>query len=168
MKKQPQHLEQHLQPQLLSKNLKVRILAIFFISWNFLEKLTLFYFCLAIIITGGDPSSSYRSVEILRSNGSYWCSLPNLPDDRHEGHTQSGLITCGGYDPSDTQTSCLSFTDGQWSTSHQLQHRRYRHSTWMSQHGVVLLGGGGSTSTTEILTDNEGSTPAFTLKSETL
>ena len=130
------------------------------IKWNVNQILYL-----VIIITGGYPS--YKSVEILRSNGSYWCSLPDLPDDRSL-HTQSGLITCGGYNSSDIKTSCLSFSDGQWSTSHQLQHLRYRHSTWMSQHGVVLMGGGGSDNTTEMLTDNGGSTPAYTLKYETL
>ena len=124
----------------------------------------------AIIITGGgsSSSSSYRSVEILRENGSYWCSLPDLPDDRHY-HTQSGLITCGGR-YSDTWESCLSFTDGQWNVSHQLQYNRYRHSSWMSQHGVVIMGGqyyGVSWTNTEILTDNGGSTPAFTLKYNT-
>ena len=121
----------------------------------------------AIILTGGysNISSVSSSVEILRSNGSYWCSLPDLPDVR-EYHTQSGLFTCGGYSSMDTETSCLSFTDGRWSTSHTLQHRRWYHSSWMSQHGVVLIGGGASRNTTEILTDNGGSTPAFTLKYE--
>ena len=125
--------------------------------------MTLFYFCSAIIITGGSPSGYVgRSVEILRSNGSYWCSLPDLPDLRFQ-HTQSGLITCGS---SGSDTSCLSFINGQWETSHQLQHSRYRHSSWMSQHGVVLMGGSVffSRNSTEILTDNTGSIPAFTLK----
>ena len=67
---------------------------------------------------------------------------------------------------SDTRTSCLSFTDGQWITSHQLQYNRSSHLSWMSQHGVVLMGGD-SLTTTEILTDNGGSTPAFTLKYNT-
>ena len=72
----------------------------------------------AIIITGGWSISSYRSVEILRETGNYWCSLPDLPDIRYN-HTQSGLITCGsgGYN-SDTETSCLTLTDGQWMTSY--------------------------------------------------
>ena len=38
-------------------------------------------FMAVIIITGGSPVISVGGkVEILRSNGSYWCSLPELPD----------------------------------------------------------------------------------------
>ena len=112
----------------------------------------------AIIITGGSPSS--KSVEILRENGSYWCSLPDLPDSKLY-HSQSGLILC-------SFSVCLSFIKGQWVTSHQLQYSRYYHSSWMSHHGVVLMGGaelGGAT--TEILNDNGGSTPSFALKHDT-
>ena len=122
----------------------------------------------AIIISGGYLSSSVgRPVEILHANGSYWCSLPNLPDDRYS-HTQSGLVTCGGY-RSDTRTSCLTFSSGQWRTSHQLQHSRYHHSSWMSQHGVVLMGGStwDSQTTTEMLTEDGQSSPSFTLKYDT-
>ena len=131
-------------------------------------------FISAIIITGGDSSASasIRSVEILRENGSYWCSLPDLPDVRDQ-HTQSGLVTCGGYHSS-TMTSCLTFSSGQWRISHQLQYTRSRwqHSSWMSQHGVVLMGGyAGSnemtTTTTEILTDDGQSTKSFALKYRT-
>ena len=53
----------------------------------------------AIIITGGDvyfnTSTQWNTVELLRSNGSYWCSLPDLPGPRLS-HTQNGLIACGG------------------------------------------------------------------------
>ena len=112
----------------------------------------------AIIITGGCTgtvgSTFIRSVEILRENGSNWCSLPDLPYDGCK-NTQSGLITCGGYGNSKT---CLTFSDGQWRTSHHLQYHRYSHSSWMSPQGVVLIGGYNS----EILTENGGSTPSFT------
>ena len=118
----------------------------------------------AIIVAGGwiDASSIIiYSVEILRANGSYWCSLPDLPDDRYV-HSQSGLVTCGGgaYN-SDSQTSCLTFSSGQWRTSHQLQHGRWEHSSWMSQHGVVLMGGSDSLTTTEILTEDGQSSPSL-------
>ena len=114
----------------------------------------------AIIITGGSIGgiNTYtRSVEILRGNGNYWCSLPDLPYDRRH-HTQSGLITCGGYGTSDTFTSCSTFSNGQWKTTHQLQYQRYGHSSWMSPQGVVLIGGDNS----ELLTDHGGSTTSFT------
>ena len=126
--------------------------------------LSLYCIISAIIISG----SISRSVEILRANGSYWCSLPDLPDDRYGrfGHTQSGLVACGGWDR-DTPTSCLTFSSGLWKTSHQLQHSRYLHSSWMSQHGIVLMGGSGRPTTTEILTDDGQSSPSFTLKYRT-
>ena len=127
------------------------------------------HFFSAIIITGGGPT--LRSVEILHSNGRYWCSLPDLPDDR-EGHTQSGLITCGGYlGKGRGKRTCLSFSDGQWNTSHLLQTQsdRVEHSSWLSKHGVVLMGGyyafGKST---DILTIEGGSTQSFWLDHETL
>ena len=113
----------------------------------------------AIIITGRNK------VEILHSNGSYWCSLPYLPQSR-SGHTQSGLLACGGFnkDESDIRTSCSSFTDGHCRTSYQLQQSRHAHSSWMSQHGVLLIGGTGSQLTTEILTKEGQSSASFTLK----
>ena len=131
--------------------------------------LSLYCIISAIIISGGyTTSSASRSVEILRANGSYWCSLPDLPDDRYGrfGHTQSGLVTCGGWDR-DTPTSCLTFSSGLWKTYHQLQHSRYWHSSWMSQHGVVLMGGGYSPTTTEILTEDGQYSSSFKLKYRT-
>ena len=128
------------------------------------------YIISGIIITGGFTSGGNitRSVEILRSDGSYWCSLPELPDDRYR-HTQSGLIACGSGNPGNTSTSCLTFADGEWRISHQLQYRRYEHSAWTSQLGVVLMGGdsGGSTKT-ELLSDIGQSTPYFNLTESTV
>ena len=119
----------------------------------------------AIIISGG--VGAWRSVEILRDNGSYWCALPGLPDDRLD-HSQSGLMACGGGD--DTMTSCVTFSDGLWIVSHHpLQNYIKEHSSWMSPHGVVLMGGvySDSQATTEILTDDGGSIPGFALKYNT-
>ena len=59
---------------------------------------------LAILVTG-DGGENKRSVEALWSNGSSLCSLPDLPDD-HYVHTQSGLVTCGGYSREGGETSC--------------------------------------------------------------
>ena len=108
------------------------------------------------------------SVELLLSDGSPWCNLPSFPDGRM-GHTQSGMVTCGcsdigAYEAGD---SCITFSGGQWTTSHSLQYRRAGHSSWTSaQHGVVLMGGGyGHTgSSTEMLTDDGDSQELFPLK----
>ena len=120
-------------------------------------------FISAIIITGGYPSSNYRSVEILRENGSYWCSLPDLPNERYS-HVQSGLIACGGGGHSTSSAirkSCLTFSSGQWTKSHELQILRYRGSGWMSPEGLILLGGYGQWYTSEMLTDDGDTKSSF-------
>ena len=124
----------------------------------------------AMLISGGGTNIWHKSVEILHSNGSYWCSLPDLPGSRYL-HTQSGLVLCGAAQ--NTYWSfCLTFSSGQWTKSHQLQHGRTYHSSWMSQHGIMLLGGnpGGdrdSKTTTEILTEDGQSSLSFKLKYDT-
>ena len=50
----------------------------------------------AVLVTGGVPTNSVgTSVELLSSNGTRLCSLPNLPAPRHY-HSQTGLLSCGG------------------------------------------------------------------------
>ena len=111
-----------------------------------------------IIVTGGDGGLS--SAELLHSNGTRLCSLPDLPDERRV-HSQTGLITCGGGSGA-TQKSCITFSSGTWQESHTLTENRYGHTQWSSPDGVLLIGGYGvSSGTTELLTDNGDSTPAF-------
>ena len=62
----------------------------------------------AIIVTGGYGAET--SVELLLDDGSPWCRLPNLPGPM-QGHTQSGLVACGGGGGSGT--SCVTFTGGE-------------------------------------------------------
>jgi len=106
-----------------------------------------------------------ESVEALWSNGSSLCSLPDLPDD-HYYHTQSGLVTCGGW-YTNTRTSCYTLTSGVWTKSHTLRHERYLHSSWTSPMGIVLMGGSVSKTTTELLTDDGQSTDYFSLQYNT-
>ena len=115
----------------------------------------------AIIITGGIYEDS---VELLFPNGTSLCSLPSLPNTRY-GHTQSGLVTCGGGGWS--SRDCITFSGGQWNTSHSLLYERTYHTSWSStQHGTILIGGMNSDSrtTTEILTETGESQESFTLK----
>ena len=118
---------------------------------------------LAILVTGGRGDND-RTVEALWSNGSSLCSLPDLPDD-HRGHTQSGLVTCGG---AYTLTSCYTLTSGVWTKSHTLRHERYYHSSWISPMGIVLMGGIVSETTTELLTDDGQSMDYFSLQYSTM
>merc|ERR1712227_688024 len=71
---------------------------------------------------------------------------------------------CGG---DDTRTSCYTFTNGVWTKSHTLRHVRYHHSSWTSPMGIVLMGGGSSYTTTELLRDDGQSTEYFLLKYNT-
>ena len=104
----------------------------------------------AIIVSGGDGDAE-RSVEVLHSDGTPWCSLPDLPDQRFQ-HTQTGLEACGGLY---TETSCIKFSGGKWKPSHKLK-ERYSHSSWASPAGTVLMGGDPSYETTELLDATTG------------
>ena len=116
----------------------------------------------AILITGGGGANPIMSsVEVLHANGSLWCSMPDLPAHRLS-HTQAGLRLCGG-----TQHDCLTFTDGEWVTSHTMEADKYRigHSSWDTPDGLVLLGGLNTPNTSEILSFSIGdSTEYFPLK----
>ena len=105
-------------------------------------------------------------MEVLHDDGSFWCSLPDLPEKRYH-HTQSGLLTCGGGDTASTQTSCVTFTDGAWTSTHSLLHRRDHHVSWSSAEGVVLMGGDASKDTTELLAGTGDSILSFPLKYDT-
>ena len=117
-------------------------------------------------MTGGAPgpsSSVGSSVELLHSDGSPWCTLPDLPEARYD-HTQTGLEACGGYS-SGTETTCVSFSGGSWSPSHNLQQERQYHTSWASPAGTVLMGGSYSKQTTELLDEaTEDSVMHFNLK----
>ena len=116
----------------------------------------------AIIVTGTYFGNS-RSVEALREDGSSLCTLPDLPNS-YFYHTQSGLVTCGGYYAS---TSCIRLIDGKWNQSNTLKHSRYLHTSWTSPMGIVLMGGWDSGTTTELLTEDGLSVELFPLKYNT-
>ena len=92
------------------------------------------------------------------------CVLPSLPDNRG-GHTMDTLEICGGdY----TRTTCITFTSGQWVTSHALTVRRYDHTSWSTEAGIVLMGGYYSPSNTELLTEGEyDGVPGFDMQYNT-
>ena len=140
-----------------------------------------------MLISGGKESSSVgvgsagKSVELLSSNGSRLCSLPDLPRERW-GHSQTGIVTCGGGVGSE-ETSCVKFDAGSWKKTHTLGQQWRDHTAWASPQGVMLMrsryrpricfrvlgnacrrGSFGSTKT-ELLTDNGngGSTPPLNL-----
>ena len=105
-------------------------------------------------------------MEVIFANGTSYCTLPDIPAERW-GHTQNGLLICGGS--SVTRENCMTLTDGQWTQSHTLLYDRYYHTSWALGDGrVVLMGGYYSETTTEIISpDSATSTEGFTLKYET-
>ena len=122
----------------------------------------------AIMVTGGGNDGAEKSVELLHSDGTPWCSLPDLPADRFQ-HSQTGLEACGGVDtvsgPVDT---CIKFSGGKWKHSHKLKKNREGHSGWASPAGTVLMGGTESGKRTELLDATTGvSVMHFPLKYDT-
>ena len=72
--------------------------------------------------------------------------LPNITDWR-DGHTQDGLLLCGGGDSfmtdDKTTLTCLTWSQGEWNVSHHLIFRRTYHVSWSpgSGAGTYLMGG---------------------------
>ena len=117
----------------------------------------------ALIMTGGVNGDRLRSVEVYHPGTNTSCTLPSLPEAISH-HTQDGLTQCGGL-------SCFTLkTDtAQWTKTHNLSQERSIHSSWRRKDQTILLiGGGSSPNTTELVSSSTGiSTPEFTLKYET-
>ena len=66
---------------------------------------------LAILVTGGSADYfTYTSAEILSTNGSSLCELPQMEFSQSlSSHTQNGLTACGGW--SDSHGIFLNFLD---------------------------------------------------------
>ena len=117
-----------------------------------------------LLVTGGWTTTTLKSAELLDTNGSYLCTLPDIPGGRHY-HTQNGMVSCGG---GWTPGTCSTFSNGTWVTTHTLGGGRIYHSSWTSPQGVLLMGGSGSSrTTTDLLTENGGTTPGFGLNYNT-
>ena len=86
-------------------------------------------------------------MEVFSPSTGQSCSLPSLPDSR-QSHTMDSLLICGGYD---TATTCLTFSSGEWITSHTLLEGRYGHSSIITDEGLVLMGGQDSLYSSEIV-----------------
>ena len=118
-----------------------------------------------IILSGG--YGAHTSVEVFVPSTGLSCSLPALPDERYE-HTMDSLLICGGIYTSTAATTCLSFTSGQWITSHTLVEKRADHTSWQTEQGLVLMGGEGSPYTSEIVATAGGQGgPSFAMQYST-
>jgi len=114
-----------------------------------------------LIISGGYPrDSASQSVEVYVPSTGQHCQLPDLPDRRY-WHTMEKMTVCGG---GDTLTSCLTLTDAGWEVTTTLLEWRYRHSSWDSPAGVILMGGFRSGRNTEKIQQDGSTTASFKLK----
>ena len=75
------------------------------------------------------------------------------------------MLACGGQNNGESSVyySCTKFIDGNWETTHELLDAREWHSSWENQNGILLVGGGSSKNTTELLTDDGKSVESFGL-----
>ena len=122
-----------------------------------------------VLVTGGEGEGGILdSTELLNMDGTWNCPMPAMPKPRR-GHTQTGLVTCGGAN--DGQKSCITFISGDvnWKKTHTLAKGRDGHSAWDSPQGIVLIGGWYSDvrTTTEILLKNGDTKPGFNLITRT-
>ena len=113
---------------------------------------------------GGGDGRAYTSVEVFVPETGQSCSFPSLPYNLVE-HTMNGLLICGGGDIVFSK-NCLSFSSGNWTPSYTLVKERTRHSSWVTEQGLVIIGGPYSPTTTEIV-GGEVEGLAFTLDYET-
>ena len=126
----------------------------------------------AIMVTGG---YGLPSVEVLSGDGTPLpCTIPLLPSARF-GHTQDGLLSCGGSDERWYVGNCEKFSAlaGGWVVSHNLLQPRRQHSSWQSPAGLVLIGGWDdrwdSSRTTDLLSSSDSSSSNnFTLLYDTM
>ena len=104
----------------------------------------------ALIVSGGHETPKKVSVYSL-SGG--WevssCSIPKLPKNRYQ-HTMDLNIICGGGGGTDSMTSCIKMTTAGWVTSHELLYKRFSHSSWVVDDGIILMGGQHAGKRTEI------------------
>jgi len=122
----------------------------------------------AILLSGGETYDAQNSVEVFSPTTGQSCSLPSLPDWRR-GHTMDSLLVCGGSSFY-ARNTCLTFSSGKWMTSHSLVEERYRHTSWQTEEGVVvLMGGEGSPATSELVQmGGEQGEPSFAMQYSTV
>ena len=128
--------------------------------------------CLGFLITGGYKStrSVLDSAEVFNPVTGHSCPVGDLPQTRRDAQMCNSML-CGGYGSPDPDRSCEMF-DGSSSFTRlpvTLVEARDGHLCWGLKSGeVLLLGGRGSTRTTErISEDGSSSSPDFSLRYDT-
>ena len=75
---------------------------------------------LALIISGGKPTTASSSVEVYVPSTGQRCLVPDMPDTRNR-HSMEQMTVCGGQGAPST---CLSLTDGLWERTTTLRTQR--------------------------------------------
>ena len=130
----------------------------------------------AVLITGGWTNTNktgfsinpQRSAEIYLPSVGTSCSLPELPERRYF-HTQDGPLACGGGSGIIKATTCVTWSQGAWTRSHNFSVGRSGHASWDTATGVYLMGGWRNMSeTTSVLVKEDGTVEeGFPLKYKT-
>ena len=119
------------------------------------------------LISGGYPDSSVgKKVELYNPASGNTCPLQDLQEKRY-GHTSCAGLVCGGGVDSSSRQSCEKITGTEVSPlpSLTLRQERYGHLCWSlpgDEGKILLLGGGYSPTTTEIVAGSSSSA-SFTL-----
>ena len=122
----------------------------------------------------GDKVAAANKAEVLNSDGTRLCHLPDLPDKhiktdkRYLASIAEGMI-CGGYSNHNHtfEKTCIKLQHDQWTElPWKLKQRRRAHVTWKRPDGKTMLLGGLRSSTSEIVSES-GSVAGFPLKYRT-
>ena len=116
---------------------------------------------LGLIISGGNVGNS---VEVFVPSTGHHCLLPDT-QWQHRQHSMEKNVICGGHHPA--WKYCLTLTNGTWEFTTTLLEQRFRHSSWASPSGMILLGGLFSRRTTEKIGEDGTSSYSFELKYNT-
>ena len=118
----------------------------------------------AILVVGGADGTAGTSADILHADGTSWCSKKIFSQATFV-HTLSGTTVCGGRN---SEGVCVPYQNNTWNqtASIDLRNARKEHSSWQSSAGIVLMGGGDSLRTSEIV-NNGMSKDYFDLQYDT-
>ena len=116
-----------------------------------------------MMISGGYGNRPKVEVEVISPGVNVSCSVPDLPQPRYD-HTMNNNIVCGGGGGT---TSCDQLTSAGWTRSHTLIHKRWYHSSWEVEDGIILMGGVLSGTTSEIAKWDGTTEELFSMKYDT-
>ena len=106
---------------------------------------------------GVDSWEVTQSAEVFLPATSTSCQLAASLVQGRDGHTQDGLLACGG-DHLDTSCEQFSPATGTWAlTVNPLLEVRRAHVSWSVEEGTILMGGGYQKTASEIV-KNDGTT----------